>query len=229
MTLNLTIVPEGDSALLIRFEQKIDPAVNAQVLACMKAVREMQIEGISDLVPGYASLMVCYHPQVISYKALKERLAGMEIDTEAAAAETRTVVIPVCYGGEYGPDLAACAKRAGMSEEAFTVLHCSVSYPVYMLGFMPGFPYLGGLDERLVTPRLETPRVKIPAGSVGIGGSQTGIYPMDSPGGWNLIGRTPLKIYDPMRQEPFLIHPGDLVRFVPVDEEEYHRLAQEVL
>ena len=229
MTLNLTIVPEGDSALLIRFEQKIDPAVNAQVLACMKAVREMQIEGISDLVPGYASLLVCYRPQVISYKALKERLAGMEIDTEAAAAETRTVVIPVCYGGEYGPDLAACAKRAGMSEEAFTALHCSVSYPVYMLGFMPGFPYLGGLDERLVTPRLETPRVKIPAGSVGIVGSQTGIYPMDSPGGWNLIGRTPLKIYDPMRQEPFLIHPGDLVRFVPVDEEEYHRLAQEVL
>ena len=131
------------------------------------------------------------------------------------------VEIPVFYGGSYGEDLKDVAAHAGLTEEEVIKLHSSVDYNIYMLGFLPGFPYLGGLDPKLFTPRLDNPRTKIPEGSVGIGGEQTGIYPLESPGGWRLIGRTPLKLYDPDREQPFLYQAGDYIRFVPITAEEY--------
>ena len=136
--------------------------------------------------------------------------------------------IPVVYGGTYGPDLSAIAEHAGISEEEVIRIHSSKDYLIYMLGFLPGFTYLGGLDEKIHTPRLASPRVRIPAGSVGIGGSQTGIYPMDSPGGWQLMGMTPVKTYDPERETPILVESGDYIRFVPVTEEEYLEIKTSV-
>jgi KipI family sensor histidine kinase inhibitor len=129
--------------------------------------------------------------------------------------------IPVCYGGEYGPDLERIAAHAGLSTSEVIRIHSGRDYLIYMMGFLPGFCYLGGLDERIHTPRLSSPRLRIPAGSVGIGGSQTGIYPMDSPGGWQLMGMTPVKTYDPARETPILVEAGDYIRFVPVSEAEY--------
>ena len=134
--------------------------------------------------------------------------------------------IPVCYGGEYGPDIQNIADHAGLSVEEVIQIHTSRDYLIYMLGFLPGFTYLGGLDERIHTPRLANPRIRIPAGSVGIGGSQTGIYPMDSPGGWQLMGMTPVKTYDPDREVPILVEAGDYIRFVAIDEDEFHRIKE---
>ena len=148
--------------------------------------------------------------------------------TESLDTVRRVFEIPVCYGGEYGPDLGIIAKNAGLSEREVIDIHTSCDYLIYMLGFLPGFCYLGGLDERIHTPRLKTPRLKIPAGSVGIGGSQTGIYPMESPGGWNLMGMTPVRTYDPERDVPILVQAGDYIRFVEIDEAEFSRINKAV-
>ncbi len=150
------------------------------------------------------------------------------MDIKVGEGKRKIFEIPVLYGGEYGPDLGAIAKHAGLSEDEVVRIHSSQDYLIYMLGFLPGFCYLGGLDERIHTPRLANPRLKIRAGSVGIGGSQTGIYPLDSPGGWQLMGMTPVKTYDPKRDIPILVEAGNYIRFVPVDEEEYRRIEAEV-
>ena len=155
-----------------------------------------------------------------------EKILSVEI--AAGARKKKVFEIPVCYGGEFGPDLATIAEHAGLSEQEVIDIHTSTDYLIYMLGFLPGFTYLGGLDERIHTPRLANPRIRIPAGSVGIGGSQTGIYPMDSPGGWQLMGLTPVKTYDPDREVPILVEAGDYIRFVPVDRAEYDRIKTEV-
>ena len=154
----------------------------------------------------------------------------MELDSAQVRSEEggRVVELPVLYGGEYGPDIEKVAEHAGMAVDEMIGLHSGTGYLVYMLGFTPGFPYLGGLDDRLATPRVATPRLRIPAGSVGIAESQTGVYPLTSPGGWNIIGRTPLALFDPTREPPSLLAPGDVVRFVPLDgPEEYARVAEE--
>ena len=150
----------------------------------------------------------------------------LKMDIKAGESRRRVFEIPVCYGGQYGPDLANIAEHAGLTEEEVVKIHSSKDYLIYMLGFLPGFCYLGGLDERIHTPRLANPRLKINAGSVGIGGSQTGIYPLDSPGGWQLMGMTPVKTYDPDREVPILLSAGDYIRFIPVDEEEYLRIKE---
>ena len=180
------------------------------------------MKGIVETVPTFRSLMVTYDPSEISFEQLKKELSGISVE-ESAGQETphHVVEIPVCYGGSYGEDLKDVAAHAGLTEEEVIRLHSSVDYNIYMLGFLPGFPYLGGLDPKLFTPRLDNPRTKIPEGSVGIGGEQTGIYPLESPGGWRLIGRTPLKLYDPGREQPFLYQAGDYIRFVPITAEEY--------
>lgn len=157
------------------------------------------IPGVVETVPAFASLLIFYDPLVTEYDAVAaavQKLAQAP-DSDTAAEEGRLVEIPVCYGGAFGPDLPFVAEHAGLTETEVIRLHAGRDYPIYMLGFLPGFPYLGGLDERLFTPRLPTPRTAIPAGSVGIGGEQTGVYPIASPGGWQLIGRTPLKLFDP--------------------------------
>lgn len=216
------ILPAGDQALVVEFGNEISEELNQKVQMLNKKITSLSVSGIVETVPTFRSLMVVYDPEEISFDKMKKILSDIQLDTDRPGSRERRVIeIPVCYGGEFGEDLTDVAAHAGLTEEEVIAIHCSKEYNIYMLGFLPGFPYLGGLDSRLHTPRLENPRTRIPAGSVGIGGEQTGIYPLDSPGGWRLIGRTPLKLYDPGREEPFLYGAGDYIRFVPITREEY--------
>ena len=220
---------EGDSSILIVFGDAINAETNQRIAATVRLIREQRIEGIVDMIPAFVSLLINYNPLVISYDELRERLDKiLQMKTKSEKTVRRVFEIPVCYGGEYGPDLQNIADNAGLSAREVIDIHTSCDYLIYMLGFLPGFCYLGGLDERIHTPRLKTPRLKIPAGSVGIGGSQTGIYPMESPGGWQLMGMTPVRTYDPDREVPILLQAGDYIRFVEIDEAEYKRISEEI-
>lgn len=223
------ILIEGDSSVLIVFGDTISTEINQRISATVKLIKEQRIEGIVDMIPAFASLLINYNPLVINYDTIRRRLERiLRMDTRAEAAAKRVFEIPVCYGGEFGPDLGDIAENAGLTPEEVVEIHTSRDYLIYMLGFLPGFCYLGGLDERIHTPRLSSPRLRIPAGSVGIGGSQTGIYPMDSPGGWRLMGMTPVKTYDPQRETPILVQAGEYIRFVRIDEAEFRRIAAQV-
>lgn len=224
---DIRILTAGDSALLIEFGKEINPETNRKITALVQLMREQHIEGIVDVIPAFCSLLINYDPRVLSYEELKERMEHLlKMETKTEATRKRIFEIPVCYGGEYGPDIENIAEHAGLSIEEVIKIHSSKDYLIYMLGFLPGFTYLGGLDERIHTPRLASPRLKIRAGSVGIGGSQTGIYPLDSPGGWQLMGMTPVSTYDPERQTPILVEAGDYIRFIPIDEEEFLRIQE---
>lgn len=224
---NIRILTAGDSSLLVEFGKEISPEINRKITATVQMMKEQHIEGVVDVIPAFCSLLINYDPRVISYEDIRERIQNIvKLDAQAGADIKRVYEIPVCYGGEYGPDLDNIAEHAGLTKEEVIEIHSSRDYLIYMLGFLPGFTYLGGLDERIHTPRLANPRIKINAGSVGIGGSQTGIYPLDSPGGWQLMGMTPVKTYDPKREKPILVEAGDYIRFVPVDEEEYKRIKE---
>ena len=223
------IIPVGDQALAIEFANRIDPVVNRHLQQIGRYILKQHLSAVKTIIPAYRTLTVTFDGGQTSFEELKDQLEPLiEKSMNAPLPSSKTWLIPVCYGGKYGPDLAFIAEHAGMSEEEVIALHSSKDYLIYMLGFLPGFCYLGGLDERLHTPRLATPRIKIDAGSVGIGGSQTGIYPMDSPGGWQLMGMTPVKTYDPERETPILVEAGDYIRFVPVDEDEYLRIKEQV-
>lgn len=223
----IKILTAGDSSLLIEFGNEISPEINQKMKTTVKLMKEQHIEGVVDMIPAFCSLLINYDPRVISYEELYDRMKALvKVEVKAEAGVKRVFEIPVCYGGAYGPDIENIAEHAGLSVEEVIKIHSSRDYLIYMLGFLPGFTYLGGLDERIHTPRLANPRLKINAGSVGIGGSQTGIYPLDSPGGWQLMGMTPVKTYDPEREVPILMEAGDYIRFVPVDEEEYFRIQE---
>lgn len=223
----IKLLTAGDSSILLQFGNTIDPAINRKIAATVQLMREQHINGVTDVIPAFCSLLINYDPRVISYEQIKRRMEALvKIDVTAGDTRKRVFEIPVCYGGEYGPDIQNIADHAGMSVEEVIQIHTSRDYLIYMLGFLPGFTYLGGLDERIHTPRLANPRIRIPAGSVGIGGSQTGIYPMDSPGGWQLMGMTPVKTYDPDREVPILVEAGDYIRFVAIDEDEFHRIKE---
>ena len=225
MAQTVRILTAGDSSILVEFGKEISPEINRRIANTVQLMKEQQIEGVVDMIPAFCSLLINYDPRVISYEKMKKRIQALvRVDIKRGETSKRLFEIPVVYGGEYGPDLAFIAQNAGMSQEEVVKIHSSCDYLIYMLGFLPGFCYLGGLDERIHTPRLSTPRIKIPAGSVGIGGSQTGIYPLDSPGGWQLMGMTPVKTYDPNREVPILVEAGDYIRFVPIDEAEYLRI-----
>ena len=224
---DIRILTAGDTALLIEFGKEINPETNRKITALVQLMREQHIEGIVDVIPAFCSLLINYDPRVLSYEELKERMEHLlKMETKTEATRKRIFEIPVCYGGEYGPDIENIAEHAGLSVDEVIKIHSSKDYLIYMLGFLPGFTYLGGLDERIHTPRLASPRLKIRAGSVGIGGSQTGIYPLDSPGGWQLMGMTPVRTYDPERQTPILVEAGDYIRFIPIDEEEFLRIQE---
>lgn len=224
--LPFTVHPVGDCAMLAVFEQRIAPEIGAAVAALNTRLLAAAIPGVGETVPAFASLMVTYNPLITDYDtvaAAVQKLADAA-DSGSAAGTGKLVTIPVCYGGEFGPDLPFVAQHAGLTEEEVIALHSGRDYRIYMLGFLPGFPYLGGLDKRLFTPRLGTPRTAIPAGSVGIGGEQTGIYPIASPGGWQLIGRTPLKLFDPAAGAlPYAA--GDRIRFTPITRAKYDAIA----
>ncbi|HEX2442882.1 MAG TPA: 5-oxoprolinase subunit PxpB [Vicinamibacterales bacterium] len=208
----------GDAAVVIDFQARLDPAINARAVQLARAIRESQQAGLRDVVVGYHSVTVYVDPSVIAGNALDSWLAEEAGASRGAApVSDRTVEVPVVYGGAEGPDLGAVAQFAGCSERDVVRLHSGQTYRVYMLGFVPGFAYLAAVETRIAAPRRQTPRVAVPAGSVGIAGPQTGVYPMQTPGGWNLIGRTPLVIFDPGRAEPCVFKPGDAVRFQPLD------------
>lgn len=219
-------MPSGDRALLVQLGDRIDPDVNARVLRLHAALQADPPAGVEEAVPGYASLLVFYDPLATRPAALAAQLRRrLEHLPDVPQPRPALVELPVCYGGEFGPDLPEVARRTGLDPDEVVRRHAAPVYRVYCLGFLPGFAYLGGLDPRLAVPRRETPRLRVPAGAVGIGGRQTGVYPVASAGGWQLIGRTPARLYLPDRTPPSLLRPGDRVRFVPVSEARFRELA----
>lgn len=223
------ICPVGDLALNVEFADEISPAVNAQIRAFTGALARAALPGVVEIVPTYRSVTVHYRPEVMLYGELSARLNAFLDDLSAEdAAPAEVIELPVRYGGDMGPDLPFVARHCGLSPAEVIRIHSAAEYLVYMLGFTPGFPYLGGMDERIATPRLEKPRTRIPAGSVGIAGTQTGAYPLDTPGGWQLIGRTPVKLYDPEREQPILLRAGQFVKFTPIDDKAYAEIAAAV-
>lgn len=210
------IKPLGDSALLLQLGDEIDIAVNQRVHALNALLQTKQIPGILEMVPSYCTLTVHYDPSLLTFdQAVHWVRDEMDRMTDFINRIPRRIEVPVRYGDASGPDLEAVAATKGISTADTIRIHSGREYTVYMMGFTPGFPYMGKLDERLVMPRLETPRIKVEAGTVAIAGSQTGIYPLNSPGGWHLIGWTPIKLFDPIGETPFFFAPGDVVKFVP--------------
>jgi len=224
-----TIKPSGDCAVVIEFGNEISEEINNRVAILKASIEKAQIAGIIECIPTYRSLSVLYSPLDMGFEELKKRIdAFIENAGPSTQMSSKVYLVPVCYGGQYGPDLQNVGSLNKMSIEEVISTHVSVDYRIYMIGFTPGFPYLGGMSESIATPRLKKPRTKIYAGSVGIAGKQTGIYPIDSPGGWQIIGRTPLKLFDINRKEPILLESGNYIRFIEIDLQEYKRIEKEV-
>ena len=221
-----TTSPVGDRAISIDFGQVIDPTINRHIRQTIERIKELQLDGIIELVPTYCALLVEYDAMLYSYSEICKIIEPtLEEGMTNTTNELVTVVeVPTVYGGEFGPDLSFVASHNHLSEDEVISIHSGTDYLVYMLGFIPGFTYLGGMDSRIATPRLSSPRTLIPAGSVGIAGEQTGTYPSDSPGGWQIIGRTPVTMYDMSKAQAALLKAGDYVRYVPIDESEFHRI-----
>lgn len=217
----------GDTGVLMEFGDEISAEINQRVRSAAENLRRYPIDGILEVIPSYRSLLVHYDPCAIDHASLMKKLDGLDlICEEATASDSHLVVeIPVAYGGIFGPDLEFVAQYCGLTIDEVISLHSGQLYRIYMMGFTPGFPFLGGLPESLHTPRLESPRPVVPAGSVGIANNQTGVYPVESPGGWRIIGRTPIELFDPLRENPFLFRPGDYIKFRCISEKEYSRFG----
>ena len=214
----------GDRGLLLEFGDGISLEVNEKVRRMTLALHAEAIEGIVEMVPTYRSLLIIYNPLIITIEDLKKRLEWIEEGLgQTSFPEPKLTRIPVVYGGTYGPDLDYVAKFCQITPKEVVRSHCSKPYHIYMIGFMPGYPYMGELPEGLITPRLKTPRLSVPTGSVAITQRQTGSYPMESPGGWQIIGRTPVKLFDPEKEPPALLQMGDMVQFYPIGEKEFER------
>ncbi|MBA2875545.1 inhibitor of KinA [Anoxybacillus caldiproteolyticus] len=219
-----TMFPLSENALTIRFFHEVSEQVNERVHQFTLMLQKQRWEGIVDIVPTFSSLTIYYDPLFVgAYERMCERLqtALERLEQEVPPVPERTIVIPVCYGGNFGPDLPDVAEYHGLTEQEVINVHSHGTYKVFMIGFAPGFAYLGGLSLDIATPRRATPRIAVPAGSVGIAGNQTGIYPLSTPGGWQIIGRTPLSLFRPHDPEPSLLRAGDIVRFQPITEEDY--------
>ncbi len=225
------IKPMGETAILIEVANEISREANSYVLALMNKLESMNLPGVIEYVPAYTTLLIHYDPQKTEFKTLAEacRKAELEIRREGVeriVGERRLVEIPVAYGGEFGPDLEFIANYAKLKAEDVVKIHSSQTYLVYMIGFTPGFTYMGEVPDIIAAPRLKKPRLRVPAGSVGIAGKQTGIYPIESPGGWRIIGRTPIKLFDWSKDPPTTLRAGDLVKFKPISAEEYEKLKR---
>jgi KipI family sensor histidine kinase inhibitor len=213
----------GDRGLLLEFGDEIGREINKKVRRMALAVQAEAIEGIIETVPTYRSLLIIYNPVILSIEDLKKRLKKIEGGLQTTPLpEPKLTRIPVVYGGIYGPDLEEVAMYQQISPEEVIQLHCSKPYLIYMIGFMPGYPYMGELPQALVTPRLKTPRLLVPKGSVAIAQRQTGIYSMESPGGWQILGRTPVELFHPEKDPPALLQMGDFVQFYQISEKEFH-------
>ncbi|WP_428028970.1 5-oxoprolinase subunit PxpB [Ancylobacter sp.] len=221
-------LPVGDTAFAVEFGDRIDPGINALVHRAAALLAGAPPDGLVETVPTFRSLLVHYDPLRTSAEALQAFIGTLELEEAAAEAPARTWRIPVLYGGEAGPDLAEVARATGLSESDVIALHAGTLYRVYVQGFLPGFAYLGDLPAALDLPRLTTPRVRVPPGSVAIAQRMTGVYPVESPGGWHLLGNTPLRFFDPAKVPPTLFAPGDGVRFVPVSADEHSAIRADV-
>lgn len=220
------IVAAGDAAWLVEWPARIDPAVSARAVALADTIKHHHADTVRDVVVGYCSVTVYFDPLQTDGNELATHLRHLALHLDhRPLAEGKLVEVEVCYGDEFGPDLPEVAARAGLTEADVVALHAAPTYRVYVVGFIPGFPYMAAVDERLALPRRSVPRTRVPAGSVAIAAGQTGIYPIESPGGWHLLGRTRVKPYDDTRAEPFLFRPGDRVRFLAVDRVHFERTA----
>lgn len=227
--MNPRILALGDGALTLEFGDRIDPALNARVMAARDALAALKLDGISDVVPTWRSLTVHFDPLRLDRDVLTARLLETAQARQQESALATRWLIPVVFGGEYGPDLAEVARATGRSEAAVIESLCASELRVFLIGFLPGFPYLGELPEWLRLPRLATPRAAVPANSLAIAGAQAAVYPWASPGGWHLLGRTPVRLFDVAdASRPALLAPGDTVRFTPVGRDEFERLATAV-
>lgn len=223
----ISYFPLGDSALQLTFGDSINEHTHNQINAFMLSLNANPVTGIVELVPAYTQLVIHYNPLQTDILSLVAELRLLEEhQTPTNQPPLKLVEIPVLYGSPFGFDLETVSKHTGLSEKSLIEKHSAADYRVYMLGFTPGFCYLGGMDPKLATPRKTKPSTKIQAGSVGIAGEQTGIYPIESPGGWQIIGRTPIKLFNPSLENPFLLEAGNLVRFYPISEEVFHQLNQ---
>ena len=224
-----SFLQNGDTAITVCFENEISKEVNGFVTSFTCAVEQKGIKGVIELIPAFNSVTVLYDSTVTSAGTLKIKLERI-IKKLGNSQQSSAVLykIPVCYEEEFSPDMKNVEAHTGLSREEIIEIHSSTDYLIYMLGFLPGFAYLGEMDKRLATPRLDSPRVEISRGAVGIGGEQTGIYPVASPGGWQLIGRTPVLVYDREREKPILYKSGDYIRFVPISRNEYFEIEKAV-
>lgn len=219
----------GDISLVMEFGNSISSEINSKIRNMVKNIEENPIVGLTEIIPTYRSIQIMYDPLQIEVETLIEKLKTLEASIGSSDDESfRIIEIPTFYGEDFGPDIGFVAEHNNISEEEVIKIHTGTDYLVYMLGFTPGFTFLGGMSEKIHTPRLQSPRTKIPAGSVGIAGAQTGMYPSETPGGWQLIGRTPVTLYDPEKDPPVLLNAGDYVRYVSVDKNEYNRILAEV-
>lgn len=217
----------GDRGLLVELGEGIDPNVNREVRKLSIVIEKRKIPGVLEVIPTYRSILLVYDPLTVEPQRICEIISQLKAEASGTSLPPpRTVEIPVCYGGEFGPDVEFVARHAGLTVEEVIEIHSAPLYQIYMMGFTPGFPFLGGLPEVLATPRLPTPRLQVPAGSVAIGGNQTGIYPIASPGGWRLIGRTPIRLFFPEREEPFVYRPGDFIKFHPISAEQFREISE---
>ena len=218
----------GDRALVVEFGDRVDRALSDDVLRLDASLRSTGLAGVVETVPTFRSLMVHYDPLVTSRAELEQAIAAL-LDRRSGLCRDATLWrVPVCYEGEFAPDLAEVARLTELTPREVVGLHSAVRYHVYMLGFLPGFPYLGDLPPQLALPRRADPRVRVPAGSVSIATTLTAIYPYESPGGWHLIGATPIRLFDPERPRPALLAPGDIVRFEPIDPASFASIRKAV-
>ena len=217
----------GDDSILVKFGEEIDSKINSKVLSLSSYLSNNKIPDIKDFTVGYSTVLIFYDSLNISHYLFLKKIR--EIVTKKLKKnkiyDQKVVEIPVLYSKEFGLDLDSVSNQTGLIVEEIIRLHTNKEYIVYTMGFTPGFPYLGGMSDKIVTPRLQTPRTEIPAGSVGIAERQTGIYPIESPGGWQLIGRTPFNLFDPAKNPPVLVEPGDYIKFTPISSEEYKKIA----
>ncbi len=227
---NVRFLPAGDRAIVVEFGTEMNERTNRLVHELAAYIKSLQPEGVVEVQPTIRSLMIYFDPAIISVGNLQTLLSDFHSQPEAEPNKTKRILkVPCCYGARFGIDIAGMERHTGLLRDEIISIHSGVDYKIYMLGFLPGFVYLGGLDKRLETPRLNVPRLKIQAGAVGIGGSQTGIYPMDSPGGWHLIGATPLMLYNPYRNPPILCSAGMYIRFVPITITDYYDIRRDIV
>lgn len=221
------ILDNGDSSMTVYFDLPISKALTTKIIQLCAAIKNTFDKEILEVIPAYQSLTIIYESLIISRKDIRYKLINIvNSPLPKITTQSKLINIPVCYDGEYGPDLKYLANYNKLSKQQVIQRHTEPTYLVHMLGFLPGFLYLGGLDKSLFCPRKSTPAIKIPKGSVGIGGEQTGIYPCSSPGGWQLIGRTPLSIFAPNAKNPFIASPLDEIKFYSIKQSEFQELEK---